>query len=451
MKTINRRDFLGNSVRIAVAASALPLYSYANDIKPEPVVKTKLALVGTGNRGTYSWGKSVIEAYKDSVEMVALCDINPKRMAASRVIMGKEAKMYEAKDFDLMLRETRPDMVIVTTTDCFHEKYIVRALELGCDVICEKPLATEADQCRRIAEAENRSGKKVLVGFNARHQNEAIEMKKIMLSGELGKIIAIDYQECLNTLHGADYFRRWHGKRNFSGTLLLHKASHQFDLINWLLEADPVDVQAMGKLAFYGHNNSYRARNCRTCPFTRQCKFYWDMALDSSAMALYGNCEEVDGYYRDGCVWDNDIDIYDTSSVQVNYENGTQLTYTMNCFLPFEGQLICFSGENGRLEVRLNSAQPWVVPGEMEFRLTRDRETTRFWTPASTEGEHGGADDRLKDSIFIPDTPDPLNSKAGSRAGIMSSLIGIAARQSIETGLKVRINDLITFPNTWNP
>jgi hypothetical protein len=140
MKTINRRDFLGNSVRIAVAASALPLYSYANDIKPEPDVKTKLALVGTGNRGTYSWGKSVIEAYKDSVEMVALCDINPKRMAASRAIMGIAAKTYEAKDFDLMLRETRPDMVIVTTTDCFHEKYIVRALELGCDVICEKPL-----------------------------------------------------------------------------------------------------------------------------------------------------------------------------------------------------------------------------------------------------------------------------------------------------------------------
>jgi hypothetical protein len=107
-------------------------------------------------------------------------------------------------------------------------------------------------------------------------------------------------------------------------------------------------------------------------------------------MTLYGNCEDADGYFRDGCVWDNDIDVYDTSSVQVNYDNGTQLTYTMNTFLPIEGQLICISGEKGRLEVRLNDAQPWEVQGEMEFRLTRDRETTRFWTLSSSTGGHGG-------------------------------------------------------------
>lgn len=450
MPTISRRDFLNNSTKIVAGASSIPLYSYTNDKKPVSAIKTKLALVGTGSRGTYNWGKPVIEDYKDIVEMVALCDINPKRMEASKAILGINAKCYEAKDFDLMIKETKPDIVIVTTTDCFHEKYIVRAMELGCNVISEKPIAIDAGQCQRIADTENLTGKKVFVGFNVRHMNESIEMKKILLSGELGRIIAVDYQECLNTLHGADYYRRWHGKKKYSGSLLLHKASHQFDLVNWLLDADPVDVQAIGKLAFYGHNNSYRSRNCRTCPFTQKCKFYWNMTRDNIAMSLYGNCEDVDNYYRDGCVWDNEIDSYDTSSVQVNYNNGTQMSYTMNAFLPFEGQLICFSGENGRLEVRLNAQQPWEVQGEMEFRLTKDRETTKFWTLKSSSGGHGGADERLKDTIFLPAAPDPLCSKAGSRAGIMSSLIGIAARQSIETGQKVKIADLVTFPRTWN-
>ncbi len=275
--------------------------------------------------------------------------------------------------------------MIVTTTDCFHEKYIVRALELGCDVISEKPIAIGAEQCQRIADTENRTGKKVYVGFNARYGNEAVEMKKILLSGELGKIIAVDYQECLNTIHGADYFRRWHGKKKYSGSLLLHKASHQFDLVNWLLDSEPVDVQAIGKLAFYGHNNNFRGRNCRTCSFTQKCKFYWDMTKDEMYMAFYGNCEDVDGYYRDGCVWENEIDSYDTSAVLVSYGNGTQLNYSMNAYLPFEGQFICFSGENGRLEVRLNAKQPWEVPGEMEFRLTKDRETSRFWTLNSAD------------------------------------------------------------------
>ena len=449
MKTTTRRDFLANSTKIIVAASAFPLYSFVNDKNQVSVTKTRLALVGTGGRGTYSWGKPVLEAYKEFVEMVGLCDINPKRMEVSKSILGINAKTYEAKDFDLMIQETKPDMVIVTTTDCFHEKYIVRALELGCNVISEKPIAIFAEQCQRITDTENRTGKKVFVGFNVRYMNESIEMKKIILSGELGKIIAIDYQECLNTQHGADYYRRWHGKKKYSGSLLLHKASHQFDLVNWLLDAEPVDVQAIGRLAFYGHNNSYRGRNCRTCPFTQKCKFYWDMTQDSISMKMYGSCEDVDGYNRDGCVWDNEIDSYDTQSVQVNYENDTQLTYTMNTYLPFEGQFICFSGEYGRLEVRINYQQPWQVHGEMEFRLTKDRETSRFWTIKSSVGGHGGADERLRDTIFLPETPDPLDSKAGSRAGIMSSLIGIAARQSIETGQKVKIADLVHFPSSW--
>ena len=406
-------------------------------------------MVGTGGRGIYSWGVPVIETYKEHVEFVALCDINPRRVEVSKQIMGIDAKTYEAKDFELMIKETKPDIVIVTTTDCFHEKYIIQALELGCDVISEKPLAISAEQCQRIADAENRTGKKVFVGFNVRYMNESIEMKKILLSGELGRIIAIDYQECLNTLHGADYYRRWHGKIKYSGSLLLHKSSHQFDLVNWLLDAEPVDVQAIGKLAYYGHNNSYRARNCRTCSFTKECKFYWDMTQDKTAMTLYGNCEQADGYYRDGCVWDNEIDSYDTQSVQVNYNNGTQMTYSMNTYLPFEGQFIGFSGENGRLEVRLNAKQPWEVQGEKEFRLTKDSKTTRFWTLNSAKGAHGGADGRLRDMIFLPETPDPLGCKAGSRAGIMSSLIGIAARQSIETGQKVKIADLVTFPGAW--
>jgi len=447
---IKRRTFLGKTATIAAATSLIPVASMATVKKSvNPALKKKLALVGTGDRGSSNWGKSVFASFSDDVEFVALCDINPKRMEAARILMGVEAKCYPAADFDLMIRETKPDLVIVTTTDCFHEKYIVRAMELGCDVISEKSIAIDADQCQRIADAEVRTGRKVIVGFNVRHMNESIEMKKILLSGELGKVISIDYHECLDTSHGASYFRRWHGKKAYSGSLLLHKASHHFDLINWLLESEPVDVQAIGKLAFYGHNNNFRGRNCRDCSFTAKCRFYWDMTKDVRMMALYGNCEEVDGYYRDGCVWDNEIDIYDTSSVQVNYDNGTELTYTMNTFLPYEGQRISFSCEYGKLDVNINYSQSWNVEGTYEFRLTKDRQTTKFWTLKPAEGSHGGADERLKALIFKPGAKDEFNSRADSRAGIMSSLIGIAARQSIESGQKIKIAELVKFPKVW--
>lgn len=434
---LSRRSFVAKGTVAATAVALMPTLSFAQN------KKIKTALVGTGSRGINSWGKELVGPYSEFVEMVALCDINRKRVEVAKEMIGVDARTYHSDDFDLMIKEQKPDVVIVTTTDSHHVDYIVRAMELDCDVVSEKPIATEADQCQLIIDTEKKTGKKVYVGFNVRHMNESMEMKRILSSGELGKIIAIEYHEYLDTHHGASYFRRWHGKIKYSGSLLVHKSSHHFDLINWLLDAEPVEVQAMGRTAFYGPNNKFRGKNCRNCEFTSQCDFYWDMKKDKKSMKLYADCEDLDNYYRDGCVWDNKIDSQDTASVQVNYNNGTQLTYTLNAYLPYEGQYICFSGENGRLDVRLNSRQPWETEAPFDFRLTKDRQTTKAWKVHPNQGGHGGADERVKDMFFKPNQPDPRGQKAGSRAGVLSSMIGIAARKSIETGKAVKISEMI--------
>ncbi len=446
---MKRRKFLENSSKAVIASSLLPLNTFAANGANTAPQKTKVALVGTGSRGSYTWGKELIDGYSQWVDMVGLCDINPKRMDYAKKYMGTNAKTYFAGDFDRMIQETQPDYVIVTTTDSFHVDYIVRAMELGRKVISEKPVATETEQCQRIVDAEHKTGKDVTVGFNMRFMNGSKEIKEILDSGQLGKILSVEFQEYLDQSHGASYFRRWHGKIKYSGSLLVHKASHHFDLVNWLIDAEPVEVQAMGKVAFYGHNHSFRSLNCRTCPFTDKCNYYWDMSKDESMMNLYGNCEDVDGYFRDGCVWDNEIDSYDTCSVHVNYDNGTLLTYSMNTNLPYEGQYISFTGETGRLDVRLFGRQPWDEKAPIEIRLSEDMKTSKVISLQTSSGGHGGADERIKDLIFKPDVKDELGRKAGSRAGIMSSLIGIAARQSIETGSKVKLDDLVHFPTTW--
>lgn len=437
----SRRQFLTKGTLAVSGAIALPTFSIAKTLSKNK--KIKAVLVGTGSRGSGTWGKDLVESYSEFVDLVGLCDSNAKRVEVAKGIIGTKAKTYHADNFDSMIKQQKPDVVIVTTTDCYHVDYICRAMELGCDAVSEKPIATEADQCQLIIDTEKKTGKKVFVGFNVRFMNESMEMKRILSSGELGNIIAIEYHEYLDTQHGASYFRRWHGKIKYSGSLLVHKSSHHFDLINWLLDAEPVDVQAMGKSAYYGPNNTYRGKNCRNCEFTKQCDFYWDMQKDKKSMELYGNCEDVDQYYRDGCVWDDKIDSHDTASVQVSYDNGTQLTYTLNAYLPYEGQYICFSGEKGRLDVRLNSRQPWDTEAPFEFRLTKDRKTTKKWNVYPNKGGHGGADERVKDMFFMPDQDDPTGQKAGSRAGVLSSMIGIAARKSMETGRKVKINEMI--------
>jgi len=435
--TLTRRAFISGSAALAVTASSVVSAPQVPEQR-----RLRMALVGTGDRGSFTWGHEVVEGYSDVVEIVGLCDINRKRVEAAKKLIGTSAPSFV--DFDRMIKETRPDTVMVTTIDATHAHYIVRALELGCDVMTEKPLCTNEEQCSAILDAQKRSGKKVTVTFNARHDPEAKKVEELLKEKVLGDVISVDFHEYLDTHHGADYFRRWHRLKENSGTLLVHKASHHFDLANWWLDSTPVEVMAFGDLKFYGRNNSFRNTHCRVCPFKQQCKFYWDITQNQRYLKLYADCESEDGYLRDGCVWREDINIYDSMSVLVKYENGVLLTYTANTYLPLEGQAISINGSKGRLDYNDFSGGGFSNTG---LRLTSSfgKSEVVQGLEQRREGGHGGADTSLHDLIFRgSQSSDPLGLRADLRAGALSSLIGIAARHSIEHGGQtIRIKDLV--------
>lgn len=431
---MDRRKFIeGGSAALVCATTNL---AAANQRK------LRMAVVGTGSRGSFTWGREVVAGYSDVVELVGLCDHNRKRVAAAQKLIGTSAPTFT--DFDRMVKATKPDTVTVTTVDGTHAKYIIRALELGCDVLSEKPLCTDEQQCQAILEAQKKTGKKVTVTFNARHGLKDKKVKELLLEKAIGDLVSVDFHEYLDTSHGADYFRRWHRMKAHSGTLLVHKASHHFDQANWWLNSTPVAVTAAGELKYYGRNNAFRGTNCRTCPHKQQCKFYWDVTKNERYVKLYVECESEDGYLRDGCVFDEKTDIYDTMSVLVKYENGVQLNYTANAFLPYEGQAISFNGTKGRIDYHEFSGGGFESD---ELRLTRSFGKSEVITDfgPKREGEHGGADASLHELIFrgLP-KDDPLGLRADLRAGALASLIGIAAYRSIERGgQSVKLNDLV--------
>ena len=436
--TITRRSFISGGAALAVTAGSAVSVSAPRAAER----RLQMALVGTGDRGSFTWGQEVVEGYSDVVEIAGLCDINPKRVEAAKKLIGTNAPSFV--DFERMVKETRPDVVMVTTVDATHARYIVRALELGFDVMTEKPLCTDEEQCAAILDAQKRSGKRVTVTFNARHDPEAKKVKELLMEKAIGDIISLDFHEFLDTHHGADYFRRWHRLKENSGTLLVHKASHHFDLANWWLDSRPTEVTAFGDLKFYGRNNSFRSTHCRICPYKQQCKFYWDVTQNQRYVKLYVDCESEDRYLRDGCLWREDINIYDTMSVVVKYENGGLLNYTANTYLPFEGQAISINGRQGRIDYNEFGGGGFSNKG---LRLTRSfgkSEVIEDLEPRRTGG-HGGADTSLHDLIFRgAQGSDPLGLRADLRAGALASLIGIAAYRSIERGGQtIRIKDLV--------
>jgi len=402
--------------------------------------RRRYALVGTGHRGSTMWGRDLLQGWRDSLELVALCDINPLRAERARNVIGSNAPIYTS--IEETMQVAKPELVICTTKDSTHDDIIVAALEGGADVITEKPMTTTADKIRRIRDAERRTGRTVSVSFNYRFAPTAARLKRLLLDNTIGTLTSIDFHWYLDTKHGADYFRRWHAYVENSGSLFVHKATHHFDLLNWYIGADPESVSAFGVQRNYGPNGPFRGVRCRGCQHASHCDFYFDMDADPLLETLYEDPSAADGYFRDACVYREDIDIPDTMSANIKYQNDVLVSYSLNTFMPLEGYTIAFNGTEGRIETRLFEKQPFETPDHDEILVVKNfgKGVERIKIPHAGGGHFGG-DDRMRNLIFHGGD-DPLGQRAGSRAGAMSVMVGIAALKSARTGETVNIGEL---------
>jgi len=420
--------------------------------------RNRVGQVGLGAR-SMMFTRGVTETYREHCRMVALCDVNPTRMAFCNRRFGAgdgPFPTYTPDAFDDMVRETGPDTVIVSSVDSTHAATICRALELGCNVITEKPMTTDAPSCRRILQTMRDTGRNVTVAFNSRYRPDHSRVKQVLEDGAAGTVLSVAENWTLDTTHGADYFRRWHRYRRYSGSLLVHKSTHHFDILNWWLNDSPEEVFARGSLRYYRPETAERlglggrGERCLNCPVRNACPVAFDLAGDEGCRALYLDAEKDDGYIRDRCVFDESIDIWDTMSVSVRYRSGVFLTYSLCAYAPCEGYHVAINGTHGRVEHAVQSTGlGGLVPGE--------NATSRLWTrvwplfgephelyPLPPESGHGGGDSRLVRDLFDPEPgPDPLGRRAGALQGALSILIGVAAAQSIDTGEPVRIADLL--------
>ncbi|MEO5773893.1 MAG: Gfo/Idh/MocA family oxidoreductase [Sphingomicrobium sp.] len=457
MDGFGRREVVGGMLTGATAMSAAPPAAAVARTKPRTY-----AIVGCGSRSRM-YQDAIWDAHKASSSLIAICDTNPGRLAnVSRRAVAAKARapaVYLASEFDKMLRDHRPDALIVTTPDRYHSDYIVAALDAGVDVITEKPMTMEAARVQRILDAVERNKRHVRVTFNYRYAPFRSQVKQLLMSGEIGDVLSVDFNWLLNTVHGADYFRRWHSNKAISGGLMVHKATHHFDLVNWWLSDVPVSVNATGKREFYTPKMARRLglagphERCLTCPEKDKCTFYLDLAKDPGLAALYLENEKYDGYFRDQCVWRPEISIEDTMNVVVGYSGGTTLSYSLNAFNAWEGYHIAFNGTKGRLEHSIveqafvagaSRGQSEAKGDTISTRIIPLRGAPRIITPDTGDGAHGGGDAVMLAELFDPKAPaDPLLRAADERGGAWSALIGIAANRCVETGQPVRIENLV--------
>jgi predicted dehydrogenase len=401
--------------------------------------------------------------------LVALVDVNPGRIKVHADRMASEYG-YDLStlvtggpdELEDILERSGAERAIITTPDYTHAEMIVRCLDAGVDVVCEKPLTINADMAHDIEAAVKRTGRSVVVTFNYRYSPRNSELKRVISSGEIGDVLSITFEWVLDTAHGADYFRRWHREKDKSGGLLIHKSSHHFDLVNWWLADAPARVFASGATRFYGAENADKRglapRPKRGTHDGEHTPFELDLRTDPRLKELYLDQEKYDGYLRDKDVFDTGISAEDNLAVIVDYRSGATLSYALNAHSPWEGYRVAVNGTLGRAElevvervaVLVDNGSPIVDPSfvadhsEGGSRVRSDRLIVqKHWEVAHEvpipegEGGHGGGDELLLSDVFVGPSDDPLGRPSDWVDGMRAISVGICANISMAEGRAV--------------
>lgn len=424
--------------------------------------KKKYVQVGTGARARFFYG-AIASDFRETSDLLAICDINKTRMEYTNSVLVNDfgyhpVKMYMAEDFDKMIEQEKPDVVIVTSIDRTHHNYIKRAMELGCDVVTEKPMTIDVQKCNTILDTIEETGKSLRVAFNYRYAPHNSKVRELVKNGVIGKINQVHFEWYLNTSHGADYFRRWHRDKRNSGGLLVHKSTHHFDLVNFWLGTYPEMVYAQGDMMFYGRENAEERgvtkfyTRAHQNEYAKNDPFAVIMEGNPQFEALYLNAEKDDGYIRDQSVFGDNISIEDTMCVLVKYHSGAIMSYSLNAYSPVEGFNAVLTGTKGRIEISVRESAYINGSGSvkdegatemtkiMVYPLFEDAYEADFET---LEGGHGGGDPVLLKDIFEPDGNDPLGRAASHVDGVTSIMTGISANKSLATGMPVKVEELL--------
>ena len=436
----------------------------------------RFVVVGTGGRSSL-YIDALAGTHRGTAQLVALCDLSRVRMDYYNMRIGKlfnhpPVPTYPAADFDRMLQEIRPDGVIVCTIDSTHHEYIIRAMQRGIDVICEKPMTTDAVKARAILDAIQSTGRRLRVTFNMRYAPMTLRVKETLATGLIGTPRMVMLNWSLDTRHGADYFRRWHREKDKSGGLLVHKGTHHFDLINWWIGSRPKTVYAQGELAFYGRaaaemrgeKYSYERYTGVAAAVGDPFALFLDRVSHdpnlpvSTDAGLYLDAERETGYLRDRNVFGDNVTAEDSLSLTVRYYSGVILTYSLVAYSPWEGYRVSIVGDRGRIDVTdisgpdLGSRDTPTLERHLADGAVRQiRAFPMFRSPfdipiPKADGAHGGGDRRLLNDLFGASsarTADPYSQAATHLDGVASLLVGVGANESIRTGLPVECEQLL--------
>ena len=424
-----------------------------------------VSILGCGSRGHYTYGKGMSLYCADKFRIVSVCDIDEEKIKLAQLDweIPDENCFLDADEF---LKEKRSDALVIATQDRDHVKMCIKALELGYDILLEKPISPVEEELYQLLEANKKYQRKVIVCHVLRYAPAFLKLKELLDSGVIGKLVCIDWLEQVAYWHQAHSFVRgnWRNDEETS-PMIMQKCCHDLDLLQYYADSKCDTVYSMGGLSFFHRGNQPEgaADRCADCKYKYDCAYSaerlyiekrrkdFDWAVDKpdvdetarqqgwpfnvvdlsrpiteeSLRKAYENSQ----YGK--CVFACDNNVVDNQMVMMQFANGVRANLTMTAFTALPGRKLTFHGTLGELE--MDEENDYI-------RLSRYGHGTQMFSIKEILKEaiqdtfgHGGGDLMLVRDFYKALTGEgDLGTTLES--SIESHLMALAAEKSRRTG-----------------
>ncbi len=412
----------------------------------------RVAVIGCGSRGTYSYAPYVSQF--DGVEIVAAAEPIKERREnfANRFGLSPEQCYETAEEFFAQPRMA--EVAFICTQDRQHYAHTMSALRLGYDVLLEKPVSNEPAECIAIAEEAKRLGRTVVVCHVLRYPPFYQKIKETITSGRIGRVMSLHQFEEVGWGHYAHSFTRglWRNSDETS-PMILAKCCHDMDIILWLVGEDCERISSFGHLTNFKAENAPAGselrcnENCSaydTCPYNAK-KVYFSDKWSWAQMALTVNPtpESVEAALAKGqygrCVYHCDNNVVDHQIVNMQFGKDITASLTMCAFTHDMTRELKVMGTLGEITGNMEK-------NEIRIRVFGQPEEVIDVTTLTTDlSGHGGGENRLLRDLFnqAQGVADAATSLTSIDKSVQSHIMAFAAERSrVDNGRVVTMEEI---------
>lgn len=372
--------------------------------------KLKVILIGAGNRGgVYT---DVMSDLPEQFQVVAVAEPRDSRRERIQQKHNLPDNMCFTDYKPLLALGKIADIALIATMDRDHFEPAMTAIDLGYDLMLEKPITPTPEECIALTENAKKHGVRVVICTVLRYTPLFCKLKEIIDSGRIGRVMSINHEECVGFVHQSHSFVRgnWHNSKE-SSFMLLQKSCHDIDILQWMLGKKCKKVQSFGARSYFTEDNAPEGAPKRciegcpvgdTCPYNA-VKLYLESESNwfrSAATKLVKSSDEdvkkslIESNYGK-CVFYCNNDVVDHQTVNMLFEDDVTVTFTMNAFNK-GGRFIKIFGTKGEIRAALEGDTPIQV-------YTIEDEVTEEIPNSGTDGVlggHGGGDAGIVRTLY---------------------------------------------------